>query len=150
VAGLTSAQKIDLRQLAGAGAYALWLGLYAADSSEDKELSALVTRNSGNLQLAAADLLDGVIDGAASIKRVKIEGELDVEFNAVTYASKAASLRSQVALAAGQARRFGPPLAGMLIGRSPAPQVFELGDENLPAGYQRLGGPVSLTGREEP
>jgi len=150
VAGLTPAQKTDLRQLAGAGAYSLWLGLYAAGSSEDKELTALVARNAGNLQLAAVDMLDGVIDGAASIKRVKIEGELDVEFNPVTYANKAAGLRSQVALAAGQARRFGPPLAGMLTGRSPAPQVFALGDENLPAGYQRLGGPVSLTGREEP
>jgi len=137
---VTAEQKRDLRQLAGAGAYDLWLSLYKdASTSEPQALAALIRRNAGDVRLAAADMLDGVIDGAETIKKLKIEGELDVEFNPVSYATKSANLRSQVALSAGQARRFGPPLAGMAIGRSDVPQAFRLSDSQLPSDLDRLG-----------
>ncbi|GGJ65323.1 hypothetical protein [Deinococcus aquiradiocola] len=136
------AEKRELRQLAGVQAYTLWLSLYADDpAGETAELGALLSRNGHDLRLAAADLLDGVIDGAETIRRLKVEGELDVEFSPATYADKAARLRAQVATSAAAGRKFGPPLAGILAGRSDVPQAFRLSDS------QQAGG---LPDREAP
>lgn len=133
-------QKRDLRQLAGASAYALWLSLYVdGTTNETKEIAALIARNNRDLRLAAADMLEGVVDGAETIRKVKVEGEIDVEFNPATYADKATRLRGQVAAGAAAGRRFGPPLAGMAIGRSDVPQAFRLSDSQLPSDLNRLG-----------
>lgn len=146
-------EKRELRQLAGVQAYTLWLSLYVSDAgSEAAELGALLSRNGHDLRLAAADLLDGVVDGAETIRRLKIEGELDVEFNPATYADKAARLRAQVTTSAAAGRRFGPPLVGMAIGRSNVPQAFRLSDSQLPSDLNRLGTVAGseLTDRETP
>ena len=147
-----AAQMRDLRQLAGVGAYTLWLSLYVTGlHTEAEEIGALLARNAGDLRLAAADLLDGVIDGAETIKKLKLDGELEVEFNPVSYAEKSIRLRGQVYGAAARTQRFGPPAAGMMVGRSPVPQAFALGNSQVPEDLQRLGaGPNTLSGREQP
>jgi len=146
-------EKRELRQLAGVQAYTLWLSLYVgATGSEAEELGSLLSRNAHDLRLAAADLLDGVVDGAETIRKVKVEGEIDVEFNPATYADKAARLRAQVLASSAAGRRFGPPLVGMAIGRSNVPQAFRLSDSQLPSDLTRLGTVAGseLTDRETP
>ena len=132
---VSAEQRRDLRQLAGAEPFKLWLRLYAENAdAEDDELHALVVRNCGNLKLAAAELLDGLVDGAETIKKLKLEGELEVEFLPVQYASKSAGLRQQVLDAQLQApRRFGPPLAGIAVSRAEGPQLFGVGARPRPA-----------------
>jgi len=147
---VTTEQRRDLRQLAGAAPFKLWLQLYVDEDTTDvEELDALIARNGGNLQLAAADLLDGLIDGEETIKRLKLEGELEVEFLPVQYAAKSASLRAQVQQASVTTRRFGPPLAGFAVGRSDVPQAFVLGSEVWSPDRERLGG-VPVLDREGP
>lgn len=146
---LSTAQRRDLRQLAGAAPFALWLALYVdSTTTEDEELAALLARNAGSPQLAAADVLDGLIDGEETIKRLKLEGELEVEFLPVQYAAKSASLRAQVLQAGQLGRRYGPPVAGFAVGRSPVPQAFVLGSEALPPERERLGGVPVIQDRE--
>lgn len=148
---ISAEQRTDLRQLAGAAPFALWVRLYAeGDLDDGPELTALITRNGGNLRLAAADLLDGLIDGEETIKRLKLDGELELEFLPVQYATKSASLRAQVLQAAQVGRKFGPPVAGFALGRSNVPQAFVLGSEVLPPDRERLGGVPAVLDREGP
>ena len=150
-ATISPEQRTDLRQLAGAAPFALWVKLYAeSDVDDGPGLSALISRNGGNLRLAAADLLDGLIDGEETIKKLKLDGELELEFLPVQYATKSASLRAQVAEAGALGHRFGPPVAGMMVGRSQAPQAFVLGSEAGPPDRERLGGLPVITDRETP
>lgn len=132
---VSAEQRRDLRQLAGAAPFALWLRLYVdEDTTEDDELHALVVRNAGNLKLAAAELLDGLVDGAETIRKLKLEGELEVEFLPVQYATKSAGLRQQVRDAQFETpQRFGPPLAGIAVSRAEGPQLFGVGARPRPA-----------------
>ena len=140
---------------AGADAFTFHAAL-PSDQQLDLEAAYLIYADT---RLVAAALLDVASTAAGTtgfgdgIKKFKQDGDVEVEFFAGTSASvkasnweaRAARLRLEVQRGSG---RYGPPLAGMLIGRSQAPQAFLLGSEVLPPDRERLGGLTPVLDRE--
>ncbi|MFC4636988.1 hypothetical protein [Deinococcus hohokamensis] len=137
---LTEAQMAKVKTYATAAAFNYHNSEVPADDRVDLPTSFLVH---GDLKLVAADVLDaaclqaskGAATGSGGVKRVKIEGELEVEkfartsvdsVTATAWRDQATRLRAEVkAASAGGGRMVASPVATMHSGNLGGP-VFRI------------------------